>query len=147
MISEEKVKKRRIRHDPPEVIKARSRKYYEENSEKINKNTSAWYHANKNKPGFKDRIKDNKLKRFYGISLAQYKEILKKQLDVCAICFRPQQPATRPLDVDHNHQTGKVRGLLCVSCNMGLGAFCDSKELLARAGQYLTTDIQEQNGS
>lgn len=57
-----------------------------------------------------------------------------KQSGVCAICLRP---SIRVMDIDHDHATGKVRGLLCHSCNLGIGYFHDNKETLSRAIAYL----------
>lgn len=56
--------------------------------------------------------------RRYGITRAQYLEMNDDQAGRCAICGKP--PKTRDLAVDHNHVTGKVRGLLCAPCNVGL---------------------------
>lgn len=53
----------------------------------------------------------------------------------CAICR--QEPGRRALDVDHSHETGAVRGLLCELCNKGLGCFRDSLDALRRAVVYL----------
>ena len=53
----------------------------------------------------------------YGISIEEYESMLESQSGLCAICAEPGQK----LFVDHNHQTGKVRGLLCPSCNGALG--------------------------
>jgi hypothetical protein len=51
-----------------------------------------------------------------GLTIAQYDELLEAQGGVCAICGRP--PKNRRLAVDHNHKTGKIRGLLCWVCNL-----------------------------
>lgn len=77
------------------------------------------------------------LYRRYGISLRQYEKLLEKQSGVCAICGRHQAEFKNSLDVDHNHETGKVRGLLCPSCNRGLGNFKDNRGILIKAVQYL----------
>ena len=76
------------------------------------------------------------LKCTYKISLEQYKALLEKQTNVCAICFKVDK---RRLCVDHSHKTGKVRGLLCDKCNKGLGQFNDSHQLISRASQYLVS--------
>ena len=65
----------------------------------------------------------------------QYQEKLLAQGGVCWICGRP--PKTRHLNVDHNHKTKKVRGLLCFLCNQGIGFFRDNPEFLLRAIDYL----------
>jgi len=78
------------------------------------------------------------LKNRYGISLKQYDILLQKQKNCCAICGKHQSELTKILSVDHNHETGKFRGLLCPCCNSGLGMFAESRGNLIRAIQYLT---------
>lgn len=72
----------------------------------------------------------------YGLSVDEYESLLQKQGGVCAIC-KGQCPTGWRLAVDHSHETGKVRGLLCLQCNTALGQFKDSPELLAHAIKYL----------
>jgi hypothetical protein len=72
----------------------------------------------------------------YGLTVAVYNSMNISQGGVCAICGGPEQ-AGRPLSVDHDHSTGTVRGLLCSRCNVGLGEFLDSEDLLSRAISYL----------
>ena len=79
------------------------------------------------------------LKKNYGISIAAYESLLKRQRGVCAICQKG--PHKRRLDVDHDHATGKVRGLLCTNCNNGLGRFLDSTLLLSAAKKYLRNTV------
>ena len=75
------------------------------------------------------------LKVKYGITEADYDRMAKVQGGVCAICKCRQR--FQKLAVDHDHKTGKVRGLLCVSCNRGLGTFFDSTYRLRAAADYL----------
>ena len=79
--------------------------------------------------------------RRYGITLLEYDRMLEKQGHVCAICSNPETKIVRgreaALAVDHCHETGKVRGLLCDRCNRGLGSFDDSSERLINASNYL----------
>lgn len=70
----------------------------------------------------------------YGITLSEYEGMFEDQEGVCAIC---QKPSDRPLVVDHCHATGRVRGLLCFNCNVGLGYYADRPECLRRAADYL----------
>jgi len=74
--------------------------------------------------------------KLYGITPAQYAELLAKQGGGCAICGDPPT-STRDLSIDHDHTTGKVRGLLCNCCNPGLGYFKDNESRLHRAIAYL----------
>lgn len=71
----------------------------------------------------------------YGISLEDYDAMVDRQENLCAICRGVTEG--RPLCVDHCHDTGKVRGLLCVTCNVGLGSFRDRTDLLIAAAKYL----------
>lgn len=76
------------------------------------------------------------LRRNFGITLEQYTEMLVKQGGVCAVCGGLNPTPTRRLAVDHDHKTGKIRGLLCGPCNLHLGKFEDSI-WLAQIGAYL----------
>ena len=77
------------------------------------------------------------LNRLYGISTDEYDAMLAEQGGLCAICRGPQTSISPNLCVDHCHDTGKVRGLLCNGCNGGLGLLKDSPELLRNAIDYL----------
>jgi uncharacterized protein YbaR (Trm112 family) len=80
--------------------------------------------------------KDSELKRIYGISINDYLNMFEKQNMVCKIC--KQECKTKlSLSVDHDHATGKIRGLLCNRCNRAIGMFEDSPELLKMAARYL----------
>jgi hypothetical protein len=74
-----------------------------------------------------------KIKYSYGLTKEQYIDLKTKCNNACSICGNKE----RKLCVDHNHTTGKVRGLLCKSCNSGLGIFKDSPEVLKVAIKYL----------
>jgi epoxyqueuosine reductase QueG len=76
------------------------------------------------------------LQRKYGITAEDYSYMLEQQQGGCAICFQ-STPSGRRLAVDHNHDTGEVRGLLCGSCNIGLGNFGDNVDNLEAAIDYL----------
>ena len=78
--------------------------------------------------------------RKYGVSDKQYQQMLLDQDGLCAICSKV---CTRQLALDHDHSTGKVRGLLCNNCNRGLGHFKDNPTLLVRAVKYLGFNIIE----
>ena len=80
--------------------------------------------------------REAELKRLYGITLQDYVQMFEKQGEVCAIC-KEKCPTRKSLSVDHDHQTGIVRGLLCNRCNRALGMFKDNSTLLLRAAQYI----------
>jgi len=76
------------------------------------------------------------LKYKYGLTLDDFYAMLKRQRKKCAIC-RAKFLSLDAIHVDHCHRSNTVRGLLCKSCNAGLGLFKDSKTLLSRANRYL----------
>jgi hypothetical protein len=84
----------------------------------------------------------------YGITLSQYYDILEHQNHRCKICKR-EFDSTRQgaAKIDHDHETGKVRGLLCGTCNLGIGNFRDSVTLLEQAILYLNDDAPPKEGN
>lgn len=79
----------------------------------------------------------NNLKKFYNITPEQYYNTLKEQNECCAICGKHYSLFNTRLHVDHNHSTGKIRGLLCLNCNHLIGKAHESTEILNSAIQYL----------
>ena len=77
----------------------------------------------------------------YGITLAEYDQMFEQQNSCCAICGQPEivkfKGKIKPLSVDHNHKTGKIRGLLCVRCNLILRDAKDNILTLHYAMEYL----------
>lgn len=85
-------------------------------------------------PEKKKRIRKHAdLMTLYKLPLVEYESMLSTQRGECDICDRPMNPPC----VDHCHSTGKIRALLCSSCNKALGGFKDSQCLLQRAIGYL----------
>lgn len=88
-----------------------------------------------------EKIRNRKLQREFGITLEEYKLLHQKQHGLCAICCKPeivkQGSKIRDLAVDHNHETGQVRGLLCNKCNIGIGVFLEDILLFEKAKDYL----------
>lgn len=86
-------------------------------------------------------VKSADLKRCFGITLKDYEDMLEGQDSKCKICKKPETSIIKgkliALAVDHCHDTGKVRGLLCSRCNQGLGNFKDNIETMTVAIQYL----------
>lgn len=85
-----------------------------------------------------------KLKRQFGITPEDFERLMEAQGGCCAICGKPPEetnnhPQKHRLHIDHCHKTGKVRGLLCNTCNVGLGCFRDSPGLMILAIDYLET--------
>lgn len=91
-----------------------------------------WY--DNNKEYALEKSADRHYRRKYGLTKAQVEEMRQQQENKCAICFN--QFAKTPA-VDHCHTTGKVRGLLCRFCNIGLGNFNDDLCRIDAAAAYL----------
>jgi len=86
----------------------------------------------------KEIIRNNHLTRKYGITLEKYNEMLEKQNSVCAICGHKEElRQDENLCVDHNHETNKVRGLLCNRCNTAIGLLRDDVNTIQQAINYL----------
>jgi hypothetical protein len=79
----------------------------------------------------------SRLKAMYGITLDEYNRMLDAQGGGCAICGCTETENGAILAVDHDHATGKVRGILCRLCNNGLGHFRDTERLFLKAIAYL----------
>lgn len=77
------------------------------------------------------------LQHLYGLSLEQYDEMLTAQGGRCAVCTTTTPGGRGSFHVDHDHDTGAIRALLCHDCNTGLGKFADSPERLRKAAAYL----------
>lgn len=77
------------------------------------------------------------IKSRYGISLEEYATMLEQQGGVCAICGTDETFDGKSFPVDHDHTTGKVRGILCGSCNLGIGQLGDDPDRLIAAAEYL----------
>ena len=84
-----------------------------------------------------EKHRRHQLRKKYGITLEQYNAMLEAQGSRCAICEVVSCPTGQSFAVDHCHETGTVRALLCVHCNETLGAMKDSPELLLKAAEYL----------
>jgi hypothetical protein len=128
--------------------KAKQQIWYQANREHSIAQVKRWQQENKEhlhayRREYRQRRKaeerDAYLRRTFGISQADYETLLAKQGGGCAICGKP--PGNTALHVDHDHETGKVRGLLCVGCNNALGQFHDDPHLLHRAIDYVTADL------
>jgi hypothetical protein len=139
------------------------RKYYLKNKAKILEKMNLARKANPNYNEFakeyrrlnKDRARQlakiryakrgrgKHLQQSYGITQEQYDDVLLKQGGVCAICER--SPNKVVFHVDHSHETGAFRGLLCGSCNKALGMLKDDSEILIRASNYIIHHKEEKS--
>ena len=113
----------------------RDRKYYSQNPKAKQKKARAWYAANKDRVLAQKRVYH--LNKKYGITPEEYQRLFNKQKGYCAICKRHQSDLKEALSVDHNHETGEIRGLLCPKCNKAIGLLDDSSDLIKRASRYV----------
>lgn len=137
-----------------EKRKKYDKQYHATNQKRILKRKKTRYQLDKDKPGFRERMRGYQrkwytqggadyhrnwdLKKDFGISLEEYKRLNEEQDGKCAICGGKRMYGNKTgLAVDHNHSTGAIRGLLCDPCNLGLGKFNDDLELLTKAISYL----------
>jgi hypothetical protein len=101
-------KSARYRRNHPVVFKATMKKSREKHRDKLRVACRKWH-----------------LKTNYGLTLEQYSEMFLAQNGVCAVCHNPdtglRRGTVKSLDVDHNHKTNEIRGLLCSACNASLG--------------------------
>ena len=91
-----------------------------------------------NKERKKQYDREYNLMKNFNLSIDEYNKILDGQNGCCAICKTPQSELTRELSVDHNHDTGEIRGLLCSNCNRGIGHLKDDITILQSAISYLS---------
>ncbi len=82
-----------------------------------------------------------RLRKYFNMTVSDYDLMLVDQGDACAICGLVNND--RRMVVDHCHSTGRVRGLLCSTCNLGLGHFSDEPALLFAALEYLERDRKD----
>lgn len=129
--------KDKLRNECRECQKTKSRTHYLKIKDEWNRK------RRENKLAERPMRHNSHLKKMFNISLLDYNDMLKKQDGKCAICGSDKPSAKGDkivhFAVDHNHETGEIRSLLCIQCNQGLGQFKDSPELLQKAIEYLKT--------
>ena len=112
------------------------RKWRAENVGRLKAYGARWYAANKDRRRPLQRAAH--IIRTYGLTAHQHTALFASQGKVCAICNSAAPGGSKKQwHVDHDHETEVVRGLLCFSCNVGLGSFKDNPALLDKAAAYL----------
>ena len=101
-----------------------NRKYYQANKDSMDKRSSSWQRAN---PA---SVYKYHTKRKYGLTEEEFQKL--KEIKACEICNSIEK-----LCIDHRHSDGKVRGVLCNSCNVGIGYFKEDLTMLQNAIEYL----------
>jgi hypothetical protein len=116
----------------PQLTRDRVRQWQQDNPERF----KAYQAEYRQRPERRRAMRDLYYRRTYGVSADEVDERLADQNGRCAICgTQPERLAS--MHLDHDHDAGHLRGLLCVSCNQGLGQFRDDPALLLRAIVYL----------
>lgn len=140
----------------PEQLTAnreRSRAWYRANRERQKVYNKAYREKNLDEIRKKDREryitqprkrKSHQLMYEYGITLAEHDALFALQNNVCAICKSETSGSKHSFHVDHCHDSGVVRGILCHGCNIMLGAARDNPEILKAAVTYLSNDFEKQ---
>jgi hypothetical protein len=108
-----------------EEIAAYAKKYYADNKTELLEYKKNYRIINK------EKIADYNRKRLYGLTTEEFQDLMVKQLSCCAICGLKKK-----LYVDHCHETGQIRGLLCHHCNLTIG-FGENSDNLQKAIDYL----------
>lgn len=106
--------------------------YYKCTRERSAKKWKAAY----SRPDYQAKRFRKSILQLYGLTLDAFWQMLIQQSGRCDICSNPLIGKNEPM-VDHHHATGKIRSLLCLKCNMGIGAFAESSERLNAARDYL----------
>jgi len=136
------------RNDCIDCNKAAKRERHVRNAEQYREKARLWaaenperraaYQADyRKRPERKRAMRDLYYRRTYGLGADDVDRLLEQQGRRCGICGEPTRPRLASMHLDHDHATGKVRGLLCLDCNQGLGKFRERPELLLRAVIYL----------
>lgn len=130
---------KRYRAAHKEKIKETNRAWHATNRERVKETHQKWKEANAKH--IREYGRRASLKSTYGITPEQYQAILISQGGGCAICGTPENKGNKrrhkALAVDHDHNTGAVRGILCHACNLAVGILGDNVELLKKATDYL----------
>jgi hypothetical protein len=122
----------------PEPARERTRRWMADNPARSAENRRKFIESG----GKKLADRRSYLKRTYGITLEEYDAKLAEQGGVCGICEREPNPDIS-LHVDHDHETGAIRGLLCFPCNQAIGSLREDPFLLRAAADYLDTHDPE----
>lgn len=133
----------RLRPRCKSCVSVANRKWREANPERHRKLVDQWHEEN---PERRRLTRFRSTLRSYGLTISEYDSMVDAQHGVCAICQQPESTpdnlsrGPRRLTVDHCHETGRVRGLLCQNCNSGIGQLGDSVQRLEAALAYLRAD-------
>jgi hypothetical protein len=118
------------------AVNAKNRAYRKKHPERVREYVRKCQRA----PAQKKKTDAKRIERVYGLTLEAYAVMYASQNGQCVICSRPFEVAKRKPHVDHDHATGRVRGLLCTRCNAGLGMFGDNVSAMLKAADYVRSE-------
>ncbi len=127
------LKKSKLKYNKSTKGIEKNKQYYLDNKQEIDAKHADYYNK------YKDKIKYANLKKKYNISKEDLDTLYTRCGASCSICKLPEKEnqGGKALHVDHDHKTGKVRGLLCNNCNLGIGYLKDDVKILESAIEYL----------
>jgi hypothetical protein len=123
-----------------ECVSLKSAERYKEKREEILAQKRDYYRRTKS--AYRLRAEKHRKKKLYGLTLEDYENLFEKQGKSCAVCLSTE-PKGMGWCTDHDHVTGKTRGILCFECNIGLGKFKDDPMLLRWAADYVSLHKQK----
>lgn len=142
-VSNTYLSKKKLRRVCKECSKAESREYRRRDKEAHKERVRAWCRANPERVRYlrnrwnranPEKVYATQIKIKYGLSYEEYKRMLEQQKGRCLICNKT--PGRRRLAIDHDHDTGQVRSLLCGTCNLILGRTGEDAEYLRKIALY-----------
>jgi hypothetical protein len=131
------MKRSDLSKEDQERLRAKDREYHQTRKHRPNYIEGQKKTYLKHRETFLQRARVHNLKKKYGLSYEEFQSMYETRKGLCDICKGPSEEG-RLLSVDHCHETGKVRGLLCGPCNRGLGLFKDDPNLLHKALEYVS---------
>ena len=130
------MKNRAYYNDHLEEQQARGREYARLNAERQRDRAKRWRLDNPERAKLQSR-KTRWKEQGINMTLSEYNQLFQDQLGCCAVCGTHQTEMNKALAVDHDHNTGEIRGLLCDKCNQGIGFLGDNVVGLENALKYL----------
>lgn len=115
----------------------RARQWRKNNPEQVRDYQRNYYHESGGKTVHSKRRRDAARKKNYGITPERFEALLASQGGKCAVCRTPEPRGKATWHLDHDHETGAVRGVLCITCNIALGMLHDDPARCRAAADYL----------
>lgn len=125
---------KRYKLENRDKVVANHRKWKERNAEHVQTKHAEWRASHREQCRISSR--NSRFKKLYKLTFSKFQQMVSDQNNCCALCSNPFKNE-KDINVDHNHELGEVRNLLCLKCNFGIGIFNEDTALLGKAIQYL----------